>query len=204
MPPTPCCDSRLQEWISRIRTGDLAARDELLRGVCGPLERLARKMLKQNPRVHRWADTDDVLQNALLRLFRALHAVQPESPRAFFGLAAEQIRRELLDMARHFYGPNGVGANHASKGDGEAGALAAHDYPDAAQDLKEIEKWTAFHEEVANLPAMEREVVGLTYYQGWKQPQVAELFQVSVRTVQRRWESAMTILHQRIKERCDV
>ena len=67
------------------------ARDELIRGFQGRLELLARKMVGRDPRVARWVDAEDVLQNALLRLLRALEAVRPDSTRAFFGLAAEQI-----------------------------------------------------------------------------------------------------------------
>jgi len=73
-------------------------------------------MLRNYPGVGRWVEASDVLQGSLLRLLRALESVQPESTRAFFGLAAEQKRRELLDLARHFYGPQGLGANHASVG----------------------------------------------------------------------------------------
>ena len=73
-------------------------------------------MLGRFPNVRRWADTDDVLQNAQLRLLHALETVRPDSTRRFFGLAAKQIRWELIDLARHFYGAEGIGANHASKG----------------------------------------------------------------------------------------
>ena len=193
---TPSVDTAcLHGWIDRMRAGDAAARDELLRGVCGQLERLAHKMLKRCPGVRRWAETGDVLQNALVRLLRALQEVRPESTRAFFALAAEQMRRELLDLARHFHGPGGLGANHAS-----------HPTPDApeppapAEDADELEKWCAFHEAVAQLPAEEREVVGLIYYHDWPQADVARLCQVTVRTVQRRWASALAKLHRRLQD----
>ena len=53
--------------------------------------------------------TDDVLQNAVVRLLRALEEVRPPSVRAFFGLAATQMRRELLDLARRYQGRGGPG-----------------------------------------------------------------------------------------------
>ena len=93
--------------------GDSAVADELLRHVSDRLHRLTRQMLKGHPAVRRWAQTDDVLQGALLRLLRAVQNVHPSSMREFFGLATQQIRRELIDLARHFYGPHGVGANRA-------------------------------------------------------------------------------------------
>jgi RNA polymerase sigma-70 factor (ECF subfamily) len=181
-----------------MRSGDLAARDELLRRVCRRVERLARKMLHGFPGVHRWADTDDVLQNSLLRLLRSLEQVRPASTRAFFGLAAEHIRRELLDLARHYYGPEGSGAHHTSHllpGDGTASEPVA---PAVAPE--DLERWCAFHQAVERLPAVERETVGLVYYHGWTQEQIAELFQVSVRTVRRRWEVALVRLHNALKE----
>jgi RNA polymerase sigma-70 factor (ECF subfamily) len=184
----------LNGWVDRMRAGDMKARDELLRAVCDRLERLARKMLRRFPSVQRWAQTDDVLQNALLRLLRALQEVRPNSVRDFFGLAAEQIRRELLDLARQFNGRDGVGANHASDGDRQ-------DWPPAVEpraatdDVHDLERWTAFHQGVADLPDQEREVVALVFYHGWSQTQVAELLGLSVRTVQRRWRSALRALH---------
>jgi RNA polymerase sigma-70 factor (ECF subfamily) len=185
----------LRGWLSRIEAGDPAARDELLRGVAGRLERLARKMLRQFPQVRRWAQTDDVLQGAALRLLRALGEVRPANTREFFGLAALQLRRELLDLAKHFYGPHGAGANHASQAPGDGPPGQAREPADRRGDAEELERWCAFHREVERLPAEEREVVGLVFYHGWTRAQVAELFQVAERTVRRRWEDAMVKLH---------
>jgi RNA polymerase sigma-70 factor (ECF subfamily) len=181
-----------------MRSGDAAAQDELLRRIGDRLERLARKMIKGFPQVRRWTETLDVVQNATLRLLRALEQVRPDSTRAFFGLAAEQIRRELLDLARHFRGPHGVGANHASQvllaeGNAVPEPVAPADPPD------ELDRWCAFHEAVEKLPVDEREVLGLVFYHGWTQAQVAELFQVSERTVRRWWESAMVRLHDSLR-----
>src|SRR6478735_6896195 len=103
---------QLNQWVERMRGGELAARDELLRAVGDRLAALARKMIQRFPRVRRWADVDDLLQESTLRLLRALEDVRPASVRDFFGLAAEQMRRELLDLNRHFLGPQGVAANH--------------------------------------------------------------------------------------------
>jgi RNA polymerase sigma-70 factor (ECF subfamily) len=135
----------------------------------------------------------------LLRLLRALQEIQPGSMREFFGLAAEQMRRELLDLVRHFQGPHGCGANHASLHPDDAQATQ----PDPAapsESADELEKWSHFHQEVEKLPLEEREVVGLIFYHGWKQAEVAEFFQVNVRTVRRRWESALTKLHHTLND----
>jgi RNA polymerase sigma factor (sigma-70 family) len=191
---------QLNHWVDRMRGGDRAAGDELLRAVGNRLERLARKMLGRFPDVHRWAETDDVLQNALMRLLRALEQVRPASVRDFFGLAAEQMRRELLDLARHFHGPEGSAAHHESGVLAENGEARALDPPDGTESPDELHKWSVFHQEVGNLPVEERELVGLIFYHGWKQGAVAELFGITVRTVQRRWESALLKLRSAMKD----
>jgi RNA polymerase sigma-70 factor (ECF subfamily) len=191
-------DHSLIELLQRTRAGDLPAREELFRVVCGRLERLAGKMLRNYPRVGRWAQVEDVVQNVALRLLRSLQEIKPQSAREFFGLAAELIRRELIDLARHFYGAEGIGAHHDSQliGDSKCGVTPVDD----RDDVVELEKWRAFHEHVDGLPPTEREVMGLLFYHGWKQAQVAELFGVSERTVRRWWESAIRKLNQDLQE----
>src|SRR5262245_64782591 len=95
----------LQGWLDRLRAGDDRAREQLLESSNERLARLARKLLRDSPGVRRWEQTDDVLQNALLRLDRALKAVVPPTSRDYFRLAAAMIRRELIDLARHHFGP---------------------------------------------------------------------------------------------------
>src|SRR5262245_15846400 len=92
----------IEACVERLKAGDKAARDDLLRISCGRLEGLTRKMLGGFPRVHRWEQTGDVLQNANLRLYRTLKDVTPQSAAEFFKLAALNIRRELLDLAKHY------------------------------------------------------------------------------------------------------
>jgi RNA polymerase sigma-70 factor (ECF subfamily) len=185
----------LQGYLERMRAGDVTARDELFRQICGRLERLTRKMLKSFPGVHRWALTDDVLQSALVRLLRALREVQPASMREFFALSAQQIRRELLDLARHFYGPQGPGTKHAS----QPGNNGAYDRADDSAELGLLAAWTEFHQQVSQLPSGEREVVDLLFYQELTQAEAAELLDVTVRTVQRRWHAALLKLHQTLQ-----
>ncbi len=185
-------DIRTAELRDLLARSGAAARDELLRRVGGNLERMARKLLHAYPSVRRWEGTDDVLQNATMRLLRALKDVTPANPRQFFALAAEQIRRELLDLARHYYGPRGVGANHAS---GAFEAEDGHSGPSA------LDEWSEFHERVAQLPDDEREIVGLIHYQELPQAEVARLLGVDLRTVERRWQHARLRLHALVKGR---
>ena len=81
--------TKMARLVDRLRAGDAAASDELLRGAAARLDRLARKMLRGFPNVGRWAEAEDVLQNASLRLLKSLREVRPASTRQFFQLAAE-------------------------------------------------------------------------------------------------------------------
>ena len=104
----------IQGYLDRLQAGDESARHELIQCACGRLERLTRKMLHSWERVRRWEETDDVMQNALVRLYRSLSEVKPARTVDFFRLAALHIRRELHDLAKHYCGPHGIGANHAT------------------------------------------------------------------------------------------
>jgi RNA polymerase sigma factor (sigma-70 family) len=187
--------TQMIQWLDRMRAGDASARDELIRGFQSRLESLARKMVGHDRRVRRWVEAADVLQLALVRLMRALESISPDSTRKFFLLAAKQMRRELVDLARHYYGPEGEGANHASVGPQPDDSRPGIDAPAEGVNTDDLERWTRFHEEVENLPTREREVVSLVFYHEWSQAQVAELFQVDVRTIRRWWESALVRLH---------
>ncbi len=82
----------VQVWIDRLREGDDSAREALLARAFDRLRRLAKKMIKGYPAVGRWEQSDDVLQNAMIRLDRALRSVEPPTAKDFFRLAAVQIR----------------------------------------------------------------------------------------------------------------
>ena len=179
--------SQLLRWLERMRAGDRVAGDELFRHLGGRLERLARQMLRGFPAVRRWEGSGDVLQSASLRLLRSLQEVSPDSTAKFFGLAAQAIRRELLDLKRHYCGPEGIGANHHTDGRG----APAREPVDPAPDHDELEEWCALHRQVEGLPEEERAVVDLHFYQGLSKAEAAGLLGVDVRTVQRRWNAAL-------------
>jgi len=193
MADVPPLTLHVQACLDRLRGGDEAARAELLGCACERLRKLARTMLKGYPNVRRWEQTDDVLQNAALRLHRTLQQLPVGTTRDFFRLAALHIRRELLDMAKHYYGPQGAGAHHASHAESRADSgrvPAAADPADVTHEPVRLATWSAFHEQVAALPDEEREVFDLLWYQGLTQAEAAELLHVNVRTVKRRWLSA--------------
>ena len=149
-------------------------------------------MLKKFAHVRRYEQTNDVLQNALIRLLRSLETIRPTSTADFFGLAGLHLRRELLDLAR-YYRHLRRQPETANDANSEIDPLAQ--VLDPAETPEELDRWCAFHENVELLPTEQCEVVGLIFYNGWTQVHVAELLGISVRTVRRCWEDAMERLH---------
>ena len=190
--------SEFQFLLDRMLADEPGAFDELALAATERLRNLARTMLRRYPHVRRWEDTDDVFQAVLIRLHRSLGAVKPRSTRDFLGLAVTQMRRALIDLARHYYGVYGHGTKHHSEGGGKAAddsggilarATGGSERPEALQD------WAAFHHAIDSLPSDEQEVFSLVWYGGLMQKEVARLLGVSEKTVVRRLNRARLGLH---------
>lgn len=189
-------DTEIQGLLDLANGGDAAARGRLLDHACGRLMKLTRAMLARYPAVRRWEATDDVFVNAMMRLHRALESVQPASVRHFLNLAGTQIRRELLDLKKHYYGPEGIGRNHHT--DRQSPDTAAGPLANAVHEPEDLSEWGEFHEAVERLPEETREVFNLVYYQGLTQQEAADVLEVGLSTVKRRWQAARVELHDRL------
>lgn len=195
--------TQIQNLIERLAAGDKAARDELINGCCERLRRLVRKQLRTFKSVRRWEDSDDVLNNAAVRLWQHLQKVTPESPRHFFNMAGVCIRHELHSLMRHYCGPQGLGVNYRS---GVAKGKATHttrhaasDKSDSTNDPIDLASWTEFHEAIGRLADEEREMYDLLWYQKLTQADAATLLGVDERTIRRRWQAARLELRRRLK-----
>ena len=179
--------TELHDLVDRLRAGDRQAADDLIRRSAERLENLARKMLRDFPGVRRWEETGDVLQNALTRLLRTLRDVTPDCVAGYFRLAAQAVRRELLDMARHYAGPLSPAANHESLPDGSA---PHPHWTTAPAEVRNLERWAAFHEAVERLGDEDRGLIELGFYEGLGKDEMARLLGVDERTVRRWWNRA--------------
>jgi RNA polymerase sigma factor (sigma-70 family) len=126
-----------------------------------------------------------------------------------------QIRRELADLTRHYYGrEQGAAPKNDGKPSsprmapprGQSAAAAGGDLQadfdapaDFTLDPGQLNAWSEFHAEVQKLPEQEREVVELLWYQELSQEEAAELLSVDKSTVKRRWRSARMKLAETLK-----
>jgi RNA polymerase sigma-70 factor (ECF subfamily) len=189
--------ARLQHLVDRLQRGDATARHELVASAGERLRRLTRRMFQDEHRLKRWEQTDDVFQNASLRLYLALAEITPASVPDFFRLAAFHIRRELIDLARHYYGPQGLGTRQLS--DGQNPSPVACEQTDTTDEPSRLATWREFHEQVAALPDEDRKLFDLLWYQDLGQPEAAALLGISERTLQRHWQAARLRLHRALE-----
>lgn len=171
-----------EHLLERLRQGDNTARDDLVRFESARLTVLARRMLRDYPGVKRWEETDDVVQSAIVRLWKALAAVTPECPAAFHRLAALELRRELIDLVRHYQGPEGSGAHHFS--------TSGIELEQSTNDPGKLAAWTEFHRRVSELPEAERDLFDTLWYQGLSLSDASKMLGIPERTLRRKWRDA--------------
>lgn len=189
---------QLQGWLARLAEGDDEARAELIRRSCARLQKLVHRMLKNFSRVRRFEDTDDVLQNVLVRLMRRLDAARPPTVVDYFRLAAAETRHELIDLTRHYFGPRGAGAREVPQqlAGASNSSMPGGDPSEHTHNPEPLVDWTEFHHHVEHLPAEERDVFAMLWYSELTQADVAMALGVSVPTVKRRWLAARLRLQQ--------
>jgi RNA polymerase sigma-70 factor (ECF subfamily) len=188
--------AHLQELLDLFRAGHAPACDALLQHSLERVRQLAHQMFHQHANLHRLDETDDVLQKAMIRLRQALSKLKPAHVRAFYGLAARQIRWVLRDLAREMARARAVvrtgrGLPACPLGEGEP--------IDRADEPGDLLAWSEFHESIERLPDEARQMFDLLYYEALPQAEVAALLQVSLRTVKRRWQRARLLLHQALQ-----
>jgi len=179
----------VQSLLTLFRKGNEKAKLELIEFSFKRFKKFASKMLKTYPLLRTKADTDDLLQNFLIRLTKAFITITPENPADFFKLVSVLMRNELIDMGRKLFGKGGDKKNFEQSID--PAKLAANDPYDGPANLFE---WVEFHETIDKLPEEEKEVFQLIFYQGFNQDEVSNLLGLSIKTVFRRWTKAKLIL----------
>jgi RNA polymerase sigma factor (sigma-70 family) len=178
---------QVQALLNRLRHGETAARNELIGLTYTRLLALTRLILRDFSSPARGTqDSGSVLSAAYIRLQRALEQLLPTTereltPRDFFALAALQIRRELLDRVR-------AGKRAPKEGGDE------FDVPTTQCDPQRLADWSEFFEAIDRLPAEEREVVDLLFFQDMSQEEAGGVLGVDKSTVKRRWRRARETL----------
>jgi RNA polymerase sigma factor (TIGR02999 family) len=176
---TPSPESITQlliEW----REGDESALDRLIPVVYDELHRLAHHYMRNERRGHT-LQTSDLVNEAYLRLVD--HKGMRWQNRAhFYGVAAQAMRRILVDHAR-LRGSAKRGGRARIIGLEEAATLPQRQ----AADLVALDKAL---NELAVLDARKSKIVEMRYFGGMTLDETAEALGVSTATVSRDWDTA--------------
>jgi RNA polymerase sigma factor (TIGR02999 family) len=181
-------DSSIVGLVARARQGDAAASAALIDTVYPELRRLARHYLA-GERPNHTLQTSDLVHEAWLRLFSSA-AISVHDRTHLVALMATQMRRALVDYARH---------RNAAKGPGAVIRVSL----DAAQavgtwldeDVLALDEALNALEEVD--PRAVR-VVEMRFFGGLEETEAAQAVGVSVSTLKRDWTFARAWLLDRL------
>ena len=190
----PSVTALLRAWGA----GDAQASDSLVRLVYAELRRQAGLALRRERDGHTLQPTA-LVHEAWLRLGDQ-HDARWESRAQFFAIAAQTMRRVLLDHARTRHAlKRGGGAVQVTLGgadDGSArGVRAGGDTPLDAVDVIALDDALA---RLAELDPQKARLVDLRYFAGLSIPEAAEVLGVSTATVGREWAVARMWLRREL------
>jgi RNA polymerase sigma factor (TIGR02999 family) len=170
----------LQDW----RTGKPGAANRLMEVVYGELHQIAARQMRRERGEHTLQATA-LVHETYLRLFGS-EPIDWQNRAHFFAVAAQQLRRVLVDHARR--------GQSDKRGGGQIRfSLNEKDGPAVYRDdrLLEIDQALA---RLESLDERAAKVVELRYFGGLSEKEAAEALGVSVATLKRDWEFARTWL----------
>jgi RNA polymerase sigma-70 factor, ECF subfamily len=182
-------EGAVTQLIGQLRGGDAEALDRLVPLVYDELRGLARAQLRRETPGHTLGSTA-LVHEAYMRLARQ-DRLGPADRRHFFAIAAEAMRRVLIDHAR----------TRKRKKRGSGIALKSLDDVSAFPAADATEELTAIDAAVERLAAASpraARVVECRFFAGYTLEETADILDVSVKTVQRDWLLAQAWLRKEI------
>jgi RNA polymerase sigma factor (TIGR02999 family) len=174
----------LQAW----GRGDVQARDELVPVVYRELRRRAGAYLRRERSDHTLQPTA-LVHEAYLRL-TAQDRVAWQNRAHFFAIAAQMMRRVLIDHAREHQAAKRPGAHLKVLLDDGIGAA----HPPACELMMVDEALV----ELARIDPRQGQIVELRYFGGLSEQEVAAVLSISRATVTREWQTARAWLYRRL------
>jgi RNA polymerase sigma factor (TIGR02999 family) len=178
----------ITELLGRWSRGDEEALDQLMPLVYGELRRLAAAYLRRERQEHTLQPTA-LVNEAYLKLVRQ-RSVPWQNRAQFFGVAAQLMRRILVDYAR---------ANYAAKRGGHQVHVSLKDI--SASNTQIEADVLALHDvlnRLAEIDPDQSRIVELRYFGGLTIEETAEVMQVSHSTVEREWKLAKAWLKREL------
>jgi RNA polymerase sigma factor (TIGR02999 family) len=178
----------ITQLLERWSNGDEKARDELMPLVYDELHRLAVTYLRHERREHTLQPT--ALVNELFLKFSEQHSMSWQNRAQFFGVAAQFMRRILVDYAR---------AHYASKRGGDRYCVSLKNVAAfGAQPDADLLALHAVLNELEKLDPDQARIVELKFFGGLTIKEISEVMQISHATVEREWKVARAYLKNRL------
>ena len=178
------------QMLEDIGEGDSNAADLLLPLVYDELRRLAQQHLAHERPDHTLQATA-LVHEAYLRLVDS-DSIKARSRVHFFALAAQAIRRILIDHARHTRRLKRGGLGHK---------IALEQSPpitvDADVDLLELDDAMR---RLAEIEPRHAQIIELRFFGGMRFGEIAELLDVSQRTIMRDWRASRAWLFRALRD----
>ena len=176
----------ITQLLIRWRSGDQSVLDDLLPKVYDELRRLARRHMRREGAGHS-LQTTGLVNEAYLRLVDQTN-VRWQNRAHFFGIAAQLMRRILVDHARTRKRlKRGGGALRISLNEAEAIA------PESPTDLLVLDEALV---RLAEFDPRKSRIVELRFFGGLSIEETAEVLQVSPGTVMHDWTLAKAWLYR--------
>jgi RNA polymerase sigma factor (TIGR02999 family) len=178
-------EQALASLIAAAGTGDAEARNQVFASLYRELHDIAQRQLRREGAGLTLGATT-LLHEAYLNFGERAGAQIPDRAR-FLAYASRAMRTLIIDYAR---------SRRALKrgADFQITALPT-DLPDAAVESDRLQHLSDAIEELASREPRLAQVVDLKYFGGFSFSDIAAMWDVSERTVQRDWEKARALLH---------
>ncbi|QDW66389.1 sigma-70 family RNA polymerase sigma factor [Luteimonas granuli] len=175
--------------LAQARGGDAAAGEAVLAAVYGPLKQLARARLRGGGREA--FQTTELVHDAWLKL-AGNQVLAPNDRRHLMGLAATAMRQILIDHMRQ---------RQTEKHGGQWQRMTLTDCL-ASDDAAEIEvlRLDELLRSLRLLDPRAARMVELRYFGGYDENEIADLLEVSVRTVRRDWRRTRAWLKTELEQ----
>jgi RNA polymerase sigma-70 factor, ECF subfamily len=178
----------ITQLLARWSNGEEKARDELVPLVYDELHRLAVSYLRRERREHTLQPT--ALVNELFLKFSEQHSMSWQNRAQFFGVAAQLMRRILIDHAR---------AHLATKRGGDRYCVSLRNV--AAFGAQPDADLLALHDILNGLEEMDPDqarIVELRFFGGLTIKETAEVMHTSHARVEREWKLAKAYLKREL------
>ena len=187
---SPLSDERLEDLIRLADSGDATAREHLFASLYEELHRIARRELRRQGSALTLGPTT-LLHEAYINLGERRGVEFPDRAR-FLAYASRAMRGLIIDYARS--------RQALKRGSAFEITTLPTEVPENVADFGQLQRLNDAVEHLAAAEPRLAQLVDLKYFSGFSFADIAAMWGVSERTVQREWEKARLFLFRTLSD----